>query len=38
MKVAIHARASTIDKGQSTENQLTDLCRFAALGYTVYEI
>ena len=29
MKVAIYARASTKDKGQSTDNQLPDLRRYA---------
>jgi DNA invertase Pin-like site-specific DNA recombinase len=38
MKVAIYARVSTKDKGQSTENQLPDLRRFATvLGYSVYK-
>ncbi|MBH8559861.1 recombinase family protein [Hymenobacter negativus] len=38
MKVAIYARVSTKDKGQSTENQLPDLRRFAAaLGYSIYK-
>ncbi|WP_310391578.1 recombinase family protein [Hymenobacter sp.] len=37
MKVAIYARVSTKDKGQSTDNQLPDLRRFAeAHGYTIY--
>ncbi|MDJ0367944.1 recombinase family protein [Hymenobacter sp. H14-R3] len=35
--VALYARVSTKDKGQSTENQLPELRRFAqAYGYTVY--
>jgi DNA invertase Pin-like site-specific DNA recombinase len=35
--VALYARVSTKDKGQSTENQLPELRRFAqAHGYTVY--
>jgi DNA invertase Pin-like site-specific DNA recombinase len=38
MKVAIYARVSTKDKGQSTENQLPELRRYvAAHGYTVYK-
>ncbi len=38
MKVAIYARVSTKDKGQSTENQVPDLVRYAAvLGYTIYK-
>lgn len=36
--VALYARVSTKDKGQSTENQLPELRRFAqAHGYTVYK-
>jgi len=36
--VALYARISTKDKGQSTENQLPELRRFAqAHGYTVYK-
>jgi DNA invertase Pin-like site-specific DNA recombinase len=36
--VAFYARVSTKDKGQSTENQLPELRRFAqAHGYTVYK-
>jgi predicted site-specific integrase-resolvase len=35
---ALYARVSTKDKGQSTENQLPELRRFAqAHGYTVYK-
>lgn len=35
--VALYARVSTKDKGQSTENQLPELRRFAqAYGYTIY--
>ena len=38
MKVAIYARVSTKDKGQSTDNQLSDLRRYAqAHGYTIYK-
>ena len=38
MKVALYARVSTKDKGQSTENQVPDLRRFAeAHGHTVYK-
>ena len=38
MKVALYVRVSTKDKGQSTENQVPDLRRFAeAHGYTVYK-
>jgi DNA invertase Pin-like site-specific DNA recombinase len=38
MKVAIYARVSTKDKGQSTDNQLPDLRRYAeVLGYTLYK-
>ena len=38
MKVALYARVSTKDKGQSTDNQLPDLRRYAeAHGYTVYK-
>ena len=38
MKVAINARVSTKDKGQSTDNQLPDLRAYAlAHGYTVYK-
>lgn len=37
IKVAIYVRVSTKDKGQSTDNQLPDLRRYAqAHGYTVY--
>lgn len=36
--VALYARVSTKDKGQSTENQLPELRRFAqAHGYTIYK-
>jgi DNA invertase Pin-like site-specific DNA recombinase len=36
--VALYARVSTKDKGQSTENQLPELRRFAeAYGYIVYK-
>ena len=36
--VALYARVSTKDKGQSTENQLPELRRFAkAYGYSVYK-
>ena len=36
--VALYARVSTNDKGQSTENQLPEMRRFAqAHGYTVYK-
>nr|GFD30372.1 hypothetical protein [Tanacetum cinerariifolium] len=36
--VALYARVSTKDKGQSTENQLPELRRFAqAHDYTVYK-
>jgi DNA invertase Pin-like site-specific DNA recombinase len=36
--VALYARVSTKDKGQSTENQLPELRRYAeAYGYTVYK-
>lgn len=38
MRVAIYARVSTKDKGQSTDNQLPDLCRYAeAHDYTIYK-
>lgn len=38
MKVAIYARVSTKDKGQSVDNQLPDLRAYAvAHGYTVYK-
>jgi DNA invertase Pin-like site-specific DNA recombinase len=38
MQVAIYARVSTKDKGQSTDNQLPDLRRYAeVLGYTLYK-
>jgi DNA invertase Pin-like site-specific DNA recombinase len=38
MRVAIYARVSTKDKGQSTDNQLPDLRRYAeVLGYTLYK-
>ena len=38
MKVALYARVSTKDKGQSTENQLPELRRYAeAHGYTVHK-
>lgn len=38
MKVALYARVSTRDKGQSTENQLPELRRYAeAHGYTIYK-
>jgi DNA invertase Pin-like site-specific DNA recombinase len=38
MKVAIYARVSTKDKGQSTDNQLADLRAYVlAHGYTVYK-
>jgi DNA invertase Pin-like site-specific DNA recombinase len=29
MKVPLYARVSTKDKGQFTDNQLPDLCRYA---------
>lgn len=36
--VALYARVSTKDKGQSTKNQLPELRRFAqAYGYTIYK-
>ncbi len=36
--VALYARVSTKDKGQSTENQLPELRRYAeAYGYTIYK-
>lgn len=39
MKVAIYARVSTKDKGQSTENQVPDLKRYAeVLGYVLYKV
>jgi DNA invertase Pin-like site-specific DNA recombinase len=38
MKVAIYARVSTKDKGQSTDNQLPDLRRYAqAHGWDIYQ-
>jgi DNA invertase Pin-like site-specific DNA recombinase len=38
MKVAIYARVSTKDKGQSTENQVPDLVRYAqVLGHSIYK-
>ena len=38
MLVALYARVSTKDKGQSTENQLPELRRFAqAHGWTIYK-
>jgi DNA invertase Pin-like site-specific DNA recombinase len=38
MKVAIYARVSTKDKGQSTDNQLPDLRRYAqAHGWDIYK-
>jgi len=38
MKVAIYARVSTKDKGQSTDNQLPDLRAYALIhGYSVYK-
>lgn len=38
MKVALYARVSTKDKGQSTENQLPELRRYAeAHGYPIYK-
>ena len=38
MKVAIYARVSTKDKGQSVDNQLPDLRAYAQVcGYTVYK-
>jgi DNA invertase Pin-like site-specific DNA recombinase len=38
MKVAIYARVSTKDKGQSTENQLPDLRNYTeARGWTIYK-
>ncbi|RZJ95198.1 MAG: recombinase family protein [Hymenobacter sp.] len=38
MQVALYARVSTKDKGQTNENQLRELRAFAArLGYTVYQ-
>jgi DNA invertase Pin-like site-specific DNA recombinase len=39
MRVAIYARVSTKDKGQSVENQVPDLKRYAdVLGYTLYKV
>ncbi len=36
--IALYARISTKDKGQSTENQLPELRRYAeAYGYTIYK-
>jgi DNA invertase Pin-like site-specific DNA recombinase len=38
MRVAIYARVSTKDKGQSTDNQLPDLRAYAQVhGYTIYK-
>jgi len=38
MKVAIYARVSTKDKGQSTDNQLPDLRRYAQVhGWDIYK-
>ena len=38
MKVAIYARVSTRDKGQSTDNQLPDLRHYAEVhGWTIYK-
>ena len=38
MRVAIYARVSTRDKGQSTDNQLPDLRRYAeAHGWSIYK-
>jgi len=38
MKVAIYARVSTKDKGQSTDNQLLDLRRYAQVhGWDIYK-
>ncbi len=38
MRVAIYARVSTRDKGQSTDNQLPDLRRFAEIqGWHIYK-
>jgi len=38
IRVAIYARVSTKDKGQSTDNQLPDLRRYAeVLGWTIYK-
>jgi DNA invertase Pin-like site-specific DNA recombinase len=38
MKIALYARVSTKDKGQSVDNQLPDLRAYAAAhGYTVYK-
>ena len=38
MRVAIYARVSTRDKGQSTDNQLPDLRRYtAAHGWYIYK-
>jgi DNA invertase Pin-like site-specific DNA recombinase len=38
MKVAIYARVSTKDKGQSTDNQLPDLRAYAQVhGWTIYK-
>jgi DNA invertase Pin-like site-specific DNA recombinase len=38
MRVAIYARVSTRDKGQSTDNQLPDLRRYAEVqGWTIYK-
>ncbi|WP_052732195.1 recombinase family protein [Hymenobacter terrenus] len=38
MRVGIYARVSTRDKGQSTENQLPDLRRYAEVhGWIIYK-
>jgi DNA invertase Pin-like site-specific DNA recombinase len=38
MRVAIYARVLTKDKGQSTDNQLPDLRRFAQVhGWDIYK-
>ena len=38
MKVAIYARVSTRDKGQTTDNQLPDLRNYAQVhGWTIYK-
>ena len=38
MNAAIYARVSTMDKGQTNENQLRELRAFAErLGYTIYK-
>jgi DNA invertase Pin-like site-specific DNA recombinase len=38
MQIAIYARVSTKDKGQSTDNQLPDLRRYAQVhGWDIYK-